>query len=60
MKRILTLIALCIVSGVSASTRQLQIIPQPVKAELRTGVFVTAGCRVEWEGFDILRRRGTE
>ena len=53
MKRILTLIALCIVSGVSASTRQLQIIPQPVKAELRTGVFVTAGCRVEWEGFDI-------
>ena len=42
MKRILTLIALCIVSGVSASTRQLQIIPQPVKAELRTGVFVTA------------------
>ena len=52
MKRILTLIALCIVSGVSASTRQLQIIPQPVKAELRTGVFVTAGCRVEWEGFD--------
>ena len=27
MKRILTLIALCIVSGVSASTRQLQIIP---------------------------------
>ena len=46
MKRILTLIALCIVSGVSASTRQLQIIPQPVKAELRTGVFVTAGCRV--------------
>ena len=53
MKRILTLIALCIVSGVSASTRHLQIIPQPVKAELRTGVFVTAGCRVEWEGFDI-------
>ena len=53
MKRILTLIALCIVSGVSASTRQLQIIPKPVKAELRTGVFVTAGCRVEWEGFDI-------
>ena len=53
MKRILTLIALCIVSGVSASTRQLQIIPQPVKAELRTGVFVTAGCRVEWDGFDI-------
>ena len=53
MNRILTLIALCIVSGVSASTRQLQIIPQPVKAELRTGVFVTAGCRVEWEGFDI-------
>ena len=53
MKRILTLIALCIVSGVSASTRQLQIIPQPVKAELRTSVFVTAGCRVEWEGFDI-------
>ena len=53
MKRILTLIALCIVSVVSASTRQLQIIPQPVKAELRTGVFVTAGCRVEWEGFDI-------
>ena len=53
MKRILPLIALCIVSGVSASTRQLQIIPQPVKAELRTGVFVTAGCRVEWEGFDI-------
>ena len=53
MKRILTLIALCIVSGVSASTRQLQIIPQTVKAELRTGVFVTAGCRVEWEGFDI-------
>ena len=53
MKRILTLIALCIVSGVSASTRQLQIIPQPVKAELRTGVLVTAGCRVEWEGFDI-------
>ena len=53
MKRILTLIALCIVSGVSASTRQLQIIPQPDKAELRTGVFVTAGCRVEWEGFDI-------
>ena len=40
-------------SGVSASTRQLQISPQPVKAELRTGVFVTAGCRVEWEGFDI-------
>ena len=53
MKRILTLIALCIVSGVSASTRQLQISPPPVKAELRTGVFVTAGCRVEWEGFDI-------
>ena len=53
MKRILTLIALCIVSGVSASTRQLQIIPQPVKAELRTGLFVTAGCRVEWEGFAI-------
>ena len=52
MKRILTLIALCTAFAASASTRQLQVIPQPVKAELRVGVFVTAGCRVECEGFD--------
>lgn len=52
MKRILTLIALCAAFAASASTRQLQVIPQPVKAELRVGVFVTAGCRVECEGFD--------
>ena len=51
MKRILTLIALCTAFAASASTRQLQVIPQPVKAELRVGVFVTAGCRVECEGF---------
>ena len=43
MKRILTLIALCTAFAASASTRQLQVIPQPVKAELRVGVFVTAG-----------------
>lgn len=52
MKRILTLIALCTAFAASASTRQLQVIPLPVKAELRVGVFVTAGCRVECEGFD--------
>mgnify|MGYP000793672495 FL=1 len=52
MKRILTLIALCTAFAASASTRQLQVIPQPVKAELRVDVFVTAGCRVECEGFD--------
>ena len=52
MKRRLTLIALCTAFAASASTRQLQVIPQPVKAELRVGVFVTAGCRVECEGFD--------
>nr|WP_195461607.1 beta-N-acetylhexosaminidase [Alistipes sp. D31t1_170403_E11] len=52
MKRILTLIALCAAFAASASTRQLQVIPQPVKAELRVGIFVTAGCRVECEGFD--------
>lgn len=52
MKRIFTLIALCTAFAASASTRQLQVIPQPVKAELRVGVFVTAGCRVECEGFD--------
>ena len=52
MKRLFMLIALYAALGASASTRQLQLIPQPVKAELRVGVFVTAGCRVECEGFD--------
>ena len=52
MKRLFMLIALYAALGASASTRQLQLIPQPVKAELRVGVFVTAGCRVVCEGFD--------
>ena len=52
MERLFMLIALYAALGASASTRQLQLIPQPVKAELRVGVFVTAGCRVECEGFD--------
>ncbi|MBS4767075.1 beta-N-acetylhexosaminidase [Alistipes sp. kh20] len=59
MKRIFTLIALCTAFAASASTRQLQVIPQPVKAELRVGVFVTAGCRVECEGFDTRSDRLT-
>lgn len=57
MKKLFLLIALCAALGSSASTRQLQLIPQPVRADLHPGVFVTAGCRIASEGFALRPER---
>ena len=51
MKKLLTLIAVLGTLCAAAAPRQLQIIPQPVRAELREGAFAAPGCKVIAEGF---------
>lgn len=51
MKKLLTLIAVLGTLCATATTRQLQLIPQPVRAELREGVFAAPGCKITAEGF---------
>ncbi|WP_298030412.1 beta-N-acetylhexosaminidase [uncultured Alistipes sp.] len=60
MKKLLLAIAVLHTVCVAASSRQLHIIPQPVRAELREGVFAAPGCRITAKGFpsqpgDLLR-----
>ena len=51
MKKLFPLIAVLATLCATAAQRPLQLIPQPVRAELREGHFAAPGCKVTAEGF---------
>ena len=51
MKKLVPLIAVLATLCATAAQRPLQLIPQPVRAELREGHFAAPGCKVTAEGF---------
>lgn len=51
MKKLFPLIAVLATLCATAAQRPLQLIPQPVRAELREGLFAARGCKVTAEGF---------